>query len=46
LLGIIALVAHAIVIADDVLAVVNDPNRANKPGEVLKLAVDVSRYFG
>ncbi len=31
---------------DDVWAVVEDPNQANKPGEILKLAFDLTRYFG
>lgn len=49
LLAVIALgllVYHAWVIADDVQAVMEDPNRANKPGEILKLAFDLTRYFG
>lgn len=37
---------HVWVIADDVRAVIEDPNQANKPGEVLKLAFDLSRYLG
>jgi hypothetical protein len=40
------MVAHALVIADDVKAVIEDPNQANKPGEILKLAIDFTRYFG
>lgn len=46
IVGVIALVAHAVVIADDVIQVVNDPNEQNKPGEILKLAFDLNRYFG
>lgn len=45
LVGFIVLAVHACVIADDVLNIVNDPDERNKPGEVLKLAVDVSRYW-
>ncbi len=48
LLAIIALgllAYHACVIADDVQAVIEDPNQTNKPGEVLKLAFDLTRYF-
>ncbi len=48
LLAIIALgllAYHAWVIADDVQAVIEDPNQTNKPGEVLKLAFDLTRYF-
>ena len=47
--GIIVMVLfvlHMMVIADDVQAVIEDPNKANKPGEILKLAVDFTRYFG
>lgn len=43
--GFILLVAHALTIADDVIAVIEDPNEENKPGEVLKLAFDLSRYL-
>ena len=43
-LGLLAF--HAWVIADDVWAVVEDPNQANKPGEILKLAFDLTRYLG
>ena len=48
-LAIIALgllVYHMLVIADDVWAVIEDPNQANKPGEILKLAFDLTRYLG
>ncbi len=37
---------HALVIADDVRAVIQDPNQDNKPGEILKLAFDLTRYLG
>jgi hypothetical protein len=40
------LFAHALIIADDVQAVIEDPNQVNKPGEILKLAIDITRYFG
>lgn len=46
LLGFILLGVHVLNIADDVRVVMQDPNRANKPQEVLKLAFDVSRYLG
>ena len=42
-LGLLAY--HAWVITDDVRAVIQDPNQANKPGEVLKLALDLTRYL-
>jgi hypothetical protein len=42
-LGLLAY--HAWVIADDVQAVIKDPNQANKPGEILKLAFDLTRYL-
>lgn len=45
LFGLLLLVAHAMVIAEDVKAVVQDPNEQNKPAEVLKLAIDLSRYL-
>lgn len=37
---------HMMVIAEDVQAVIEDPNQANKPGEILKLAFDLTRYLG
>ncbi len=37
---------HALVIADDVRAVIQDPNQDNKPGEILKLAFDLTSYLG
>ena len=44
--GVFLLVIHALTIADDVQAIIEDPNKANKPTEILKLAVDFTRYFG
>ncbi len=44
--GILLFVIHALTIANDVQAIIEDPNKANKPGEILKLAVDFTRYFG
>jgi hypothetical protein len=44
--GVVLFVLHALTIADDVQAIIEDPNKANKPGEILKLAVDFTRYFG
>ena len=46
LIGLGLFLIHAIVIAEDVRAVIEDPNRANKPGEIFKLAFDFTRYFG
>jgi hypothetical protein len=46
LIGLGLIIIHAIVIAEDVQAVMEDSNTANKPGEVLKLAFDFTRYFG
>ncbi|MBA2677161.1 MAG: hypothetical protein H0U76_02005 [Ktedonobacteraceae bacterium] len=46
MIGLMLLTYHLYVIADDVRVVVQDPNQANKPQEVFKLAVDVTRYFG
>jgi hypothetical protein len=45
LIGLGLFIVHAIVIAEDVQAVIEDPNAANKPGEILKLAFDFTRYF-
>ena len=42
-LGLLAY--HAWVITDDVRAVIQDPNQVNKSGEVLKLALDLTRYL-
>ncbi len=44
--GILLFVIHALTIADDMQAILEDPNKANKPAEILKLAVDFTRYFG
>ncbi len=46
LVGLGLLAYHVWVIADDVRAVIEDPNQANKPGEILKLAFDLTRYLG
>jgi hypothetical protein len=40
------LVIHVLTIADDVQVIVEDPIHVNKPGEILKLFIDVTRYFG
>lgn len=45
LFGLLLGAAHAMMIAEDVKVVVQDPNQQNKPAEVLKLALDLSRYF-
>ncbi len=45
LVGVLLLIAHMIIIMDDVQAVLYDPNATNKPAEVVKLAVDLSRYL-
>ncbi|HEY7415869.1 MAG TPA: hypothetical protein VH593_11800 [Ktedonobacteraceae bacterium] len=45
LIGLGLFIVHAMVIAEDIQAVIEDPNKANKPGEVLKLAFDFTRYF-
>jgi hypothetical protein len=44
-ISFLLLAAHALTIAEDVKAVIEDPNEENKPAEVLKLAFDVTRYF-
>jgi len=44
--GAVLLVCHLVIISEDVYNVLNDPNKENKPAEVLKLATDVTRYFG
>ena len=45
LAGALLLIAHMVIIVDDIQAVINDPNIDNKPAEVVKLAVDLSRYW-
>lgn len=44
LAGVLLFIAHMVIIWDDVQAVVDDPNMDNKPAEILKLAIDLSRY--
>lgn len=46
LIGFVLFIVHVMVIADDVQVILQDPNKANKPGEVLKTAIDITRYFG
>jgi len=38
-------VIHMMIIAEDVQAVLWDPNIDNKPAEVAKLVIDLSRYW-
>ncbi len=38
-------VAHMYIIAEDIQAVIEDPNVDNKPAEVVKLVIDLSRYW-
>ncbi len=38
-------VIHLVIIAEDVQAVIEDPNIDNKPVEVAKLVIDLSRYW-
>ena len=45
LAGVLLLLAHMVIIMDDVQAVIDDPNIENKPAEVAKLAIDLSRYW-
>lgn len=45
IIGFGLLVYHMLVIAGDVQAIIEDPNQANKPGEILKLAFDLTRYL-
>jgi hypothetical protein len=44
--GLFFLALHAMVIYEDAKAVIEDPNEANKPWEILKLVTDFTRYFG
>ncbi len=44
-IAVILFAAHMITIDEDVQAVIEDPNENNKPGEILKLFVDLSRYW-
>lgn len=39
------LLLHVCIIANDVQQVIQDPNQANKPRELFKLAFDLSRYL-
>jgi hypothetical protein len=41
----ILFVVHMMIIAEDVQAVIKDPNVNDKPAEVAKLVVDLSRYW-
>jgi len=43
--GVLLFMIHMAVIYEDAQAIINDPNENNKPGEVLKLILDISRYF-
>jgi len=43
-ISICLFIIHLANIASDVQAVIEDPNEANKPGEILRLAFDLSRY--
>ena len=43
--GAILFIMHMAVIYEDAQVVLNDPNENNKPAEVLKLILDISRYF-
>ena len=45
LVGVLLLAAHMVIIINDVQAVIYDPNTDNKPAEVVKLIVDLSRYW-
>lgn len=44
LIGLLILCVHAMIIAKDVQTIIQDPNKENKPEEVLKLAFDLTRY--
>jgi len=43
-IGVCLFIVHLAIIASDAQAVIEDPNEANKPGEILKLVFDISRY--
>src|SRR5260370_38206412 len=45
-IGVCLFIVHLAIIASDAQAVIEDPNEANKPGEILKLVFDISRYGG
>lgn len=45
LVGGLLLIAHLVIIMDDVQIIIDDPNIDNKPAEVVKLVVDLSRYW-
>lgn len=44
IIGACLFIVHLAIIASDIQAVIEDPNEANKPGEILKLVFDISRY--
>ncbi len=44
-IGACLFIIHLATIASDVQAVIEDPNEANKPGEILKLVLDLGRYL-
>jgi hypothetical protein len=44
-LALALLAIHVLTVADDVQTIIQDPNQANKPGEILKLVFDVSSLF-
>ena len=45
-IALLLFMAHLMVIAGDVQTIMNDPRKENKSTEVLKLAFDLTRYFG
>lgn len=45
-IGFLLVMVHMMVIANDVQVILQDPNKANKPGEILKTAFDITCYFG
>jgi hypothetical protein len=45
LAGALLFIVHVANIIDDVQAVIDDSNIDNKPAEIVKLAIDLSRYW-
>jgi len=44
-LAVALLAIRVLAVADDVQTIIEDPNQANKPREILKLVFDVSSLF-
>ncbi len=41
-IGACLFVIRVVIVAEDIRAIIEDPNEANKPGEILKLVFDLA----